>query len=207
MRENTKHKRSGGWLWIGTILAAAVFVFWGNSTSLTDEFIHYCQETQKENVYVMPSGTRWHILKVWREESGSAGRLMLRLESETEENTYRWLKSSEEQKREDLVGVEEISHRFAEKRNMAGIYSIYVELWLTDTKTQAFYDEVSGWMWLPAQMETYLEMYETFGTFSCPQIMRKEGGEEFLRERQMVQMKNGMLCEKKEAEYQIVTGD
>lgn len=205
MKEKIRHKRRGRGLLAVTVICCALFIIIESQSSLTERFKRFCLERQEEDVFVMPSKTRWQIIKLWRESAGGASKLAVQLKSETAENTYRWLCLPNEKKRADFAEVTKVLHDFAASRGMTEVGGAYVELCFSDTALHACYDELSGWVWLPAKIGTYIEMYEKYQTFSWRAVMVQEGGEDFLRKRQLLQSENGELCETREMEYQIVT--
>ncbi len=205
MKEKIRHKRRGRRLLAIVVICCALLLLLERQNSLTDRFVRFCLEEQEDNVFVMPSKTRWHIVKLWREGAGGASKLALQLRSETEQNAYRWFGLTNEKKREDFAWAAEVLHSFALSRGMTEVDGAYVELCLADTNFHACYDELSEWMWLPAKLDVYIEMYEEYQTFSWRTVMGQEGGEDFLKEQRLLRSENGVLCEPREMEYQIVT--
>lgn len=204
MREKLRHIRWGRWLLFVMFFWAVLFAIVRNQASMTEKLIHFCCDEGKNNVYVMKSGIGWKLVSAGQEKTDSVTRFILKLESETEESAYRWLKLSEQQKRNDFAELEEILYCFAANQNIEGHYSVYVKLQITGTDIYVFYDGLSGWLWLPARLDGYLKMYEQFQTFSCSLVLEQEGGEEFLREWQLIQIEDGVVREKTEAEYRIM---
>lgn len=165
---------------------------------LKDNFISYYNEQLNNHVFTTSLNTEMIIVDIKKENISQNPKVVLTLglgNSDIAEKTYQWLQLSPDKRKADLKESGDMVVKYAQDNNWSTDYYLYVDVCQVYDGCSIVYDYEQDKIWIPNCENSFLEMYQKFGTFYKKELEENEEGVKFLVENNLAYIKH------KEVEY------
>lgn len=180
-----------------TSLLFVIFSSCSSNENLKEDFIDYYQEQLNDYTLTTTLNTEVVIVGLDKEHSTDNPRIVLNIgiggNSKTSEQTCQWLQSSPDERKADLKECGDMVTKYAQDNNWSNDYYLYVMVSNIYDGCSIVYDYEQDKIYIPNCENTFLEMYQKFGTFYKKELEETQEGIDFLVENNLAYIKHNQI--------------
>ena len=182
-------------IYFGVIAIILCLSFAGCSKgeNLNEKFYKFCNDDKENKEFLLDSGINSIIMNVEKEKKDNKPAVVIEIIFNNDEDEYKWLTLSDDEKRNNLIEVGKKFNSFASSINMNNDYHLYIETETVGCTLCDVYDYELDDLWISDYEETYINMYEKFKTFSFDEVKEQGEGTDFLIQNNLAIYKHEQL--------------
>lgn len=178
-------------------LSSVLLCSCSSKNNLRDDFINYYEEQIEQKVYNTSKVQNFGIGNLDIEKVSEHPKVVLRVYlgngTEYQDEVYKWLQLSIDERKADLRECAELVIKYAQDNNWKNDYYLYVNLTDIYGACSIIYDYEKDEIWIPNCENTFIEMYEKFNTFYTKNLEETQDGIDFLVDKNLAYIKHNQV--------------
>lgn len=195
------------------VMSLAIFQFSSCSSNdnLKESFVNYYKEKINDYIFTTSLGTQIVIGGFYKENNTSNPKVVFNVyiggNPQSNEQVYKWLELSPNERKEDLKECGDMVTKYAQDNNWSNDYYLYVNASNIYNACSIVYDYEQDKIFIPNCEDTFLEMYQKFGTFYKKELEETQEGINFLIENDLAYMKHNKIEYRNILSYNVFIND
>ena len=178
---------------------------------MKEDFVDYYGEQLSDYIFSTSSNTEIVIGSLYKEENSSNKKVVLSIyiggNSNVESKTYKWLQLSPEDRKTELKECGDMVLEYAQDKNWSNDFYLYINASNIYDGCSIVYDYEKDEIWIPDCENTFLEMYQKFGTFYKRELEENQEGIDFLIKNDLAYMKHNQVEYGNNLSYTVYVSD
>lgn len=166
-------------------------------TNMRDSFTEFYSDTFEKNVFYTAANTEMSVASLYKENSSRNARVVLSLvlgaSDKTRNLSYQWLQHSYDERKKDLRQCGNLVVDFAKNEGWKNDYYLFVKIIDIYDSCNIVYDYENDSIYIPNCEDTFIDMYQEFGTFSKENLSKTQVGKDFLIENGLATLKHNEI--------------
>jgi len=168
-----------------------------SNNNLNDDFISFHEQQLDQKVYKTSQDQNFVISNLDKEKVPEHSKVVLMVflgnETKYQDEVYKWLQLSIDERKADLRECAELVIKYAQDNNWKNDYYLYVNLTDIYGVCSIIYDYEKDEIWIPNCENTFIEMYEKFNTFYEKDLEETQDGIDFLVDNNLAYIKHNQV--------------